>query len=203
MKKLFIVLGLSFGLFVSSASSDELTNSLNNMVNKKEKSMIVNLDHINLDGKPKPKVPKTRSKKAVVATINGKKIIKRDADSYLKSRTKGKMKNFDHLAKKQRKQLINEIGYPIILSQQAKKELSQKEIDSIIVRTWMQKEASTIRISDDEALAVYSVIEQQAKDTNRTDELIPFETIKNKIKGQMVEKRILGKLMKDAEINIL
>jgi len=174
-------------------------------LNEKDKKPSINLSNINLDGKPRyvKKAPVTRSKKAVVATVNGKKIVKRDADNYLKERTKGRVKNFDLLSRKQRKNLIKELAFPIVAIQVAQKELSAEEKDAIYSRTWMQKQAVGITISDDDAMVIYKQIERQAEDRNETDRLLPFETVKNKIKSQMLEKSILGKLMESVEIEIL
>lgn len=205
MSKLFTSLIISIGLLSSSLSADELKNSLNRILNEKDKKPSINLSNINLDGKPRyvKKAPVTRSKKAVVATVNGKKIVKRDADNYLKERTKGRVKNFDLLSRKQRKNLIKELAFPIVAIQVAQKELSAGEKDAIYSRTWMQKQAVGITISDDDAMVIYKQIERQAEDRNETDRLLPFETVKNKIKSQMLEKSILGKLMESVEIEIL
>ena len=82
MKKFFIFLGLSLTCMVSPLSADALKNSLTNMLNEKETSSMVDLGSINLNGKPKPvqQVIKSRSSKAVIATVNGHKIIKKEAD---------------------------------------------------------------------------------------------------------------------------
>jgi len=205
MSRFFTTFILSIGLLSLSLSADELKNSLNRMLNEKDKKPSLNLSHINLDGKPRyvKKTPRTRSKKAVVATVNGKKIVKRDADNYLKERTKGKVKNFDLLSRKQRKNLIKELAFPIVAIQVAKKELSDEEKDAIYSRNWMQKQAQAVKISDDDAMVIYKQIERQAQDRNETHRLLPFESVKNKIKGQMLEKSILGKLMQGVEIEIL
>ncbi|MBT8344290.1 MAG: hypothetical protein KJO45_06200, partial [Sulfurovum sp.] len=97
MRKNFMMLGVSFTLIISSVSADDLKNSLTNMLNTKDTSGMVDLGNINLDAKSKPKRPKTRSAKAVIATVNGHKIIKKDADNYLAQRTQGKIKDFDRL----------------------------------------------------------------------------------------------------------
>ena len=53
------------------------------MLNKKDTTPMVDLSNLSINAKPvQPKV-KTRSSKAVVATVNGHKIIKKDADAYL------------------------------------------------------------------------------------------------------------------------
>ena len=64
-----------------------LKNSLTNILNEKDTSpSMVNLSNLNINGKAKPvqNVPKTRSSKAVVATVNGHKILKKEADAHLK-----------------------------------------------------------------------------------------------------------------------
>ncbi|MFK5975282.1 MAG: hypothetical protein QM493_02130 [Sulfurovum sp.] len=205
MNRFFTLLGLVWIVSFSMLSADGLTNSLNTILNQKDKKHSLNLNNIHLDGKPryiKKAIPK-RSKRAVVATINGEKIRKKEADNYLKKRTKGKVKNFDALARKQKRSLIKELAYPILISQKAQKDLSNEEKEAVYSRTWMQKQAQGIKISDDDAMVIYKQIEIQAEDKNETDRLLPFESVKNKIKSQMLEKRILGKLMKDVEINIL
>ena len=112
MKKYLVVLSLSLGLLVNSVSADALKNSLTNMLNEKDTSpSMVNLSNLNINGKSEPvqQEIKTRSSKAVVATVNGHKILKKEADAHLKKRTQGKMSNFDHLPKKQRLRHIQEM----------------------------------------------------------------------------------------------
>jgi len=204
MKKFLMVCGVSFGLFVSTASSDGLKNNLNNMLNKKETTPMVDLSNLNVNAKPvRSKVKKTRSSKAVVATVNGHKIIKKDADTYLKKRTKGKVTNFDLLPKKQRKRLLQEMSIPILASDAANKELTQQEKIAIKTRVWMQKEALKTKVTDDQAKEIYDQMEQRAKDVNSTKPIPSFESIKDRMKMQIVEKQIIGKLMKGVDIKII
>ncbi len=201
MRKTFMLLGVSCSLMITSVSADDLKNSLTNMLNTKETSGIVDLGNINLDAKPKQ--PKTRSSKTVIATVNGHKIIKKEADNYLKQRTQGKVSNFDHLPTEQRPRLIQELALPVMVLDAAQKELSEEEKQAVYTRTWMQKEARKINVTDEQALAVYNQLKQQAKENNATQNIPPFDSIKDKLKIQIIEKTLVDKLMKDAKIEVL
>lgn len=201
MTKIFMGVGVSFALMITSVSADDLKNSLTDMLNTKETSGVVDLGNINLDAKPKQ--PKTRSSKAVIATVNGHKIIKKEADGYLKQRTQGKVTNFDHLPPEQRPRLIQELALPIIVLDAAQKELSEEEKQAVYTRTWMQKEARKINVTDEEALKVYDQLKQQAQENNATQNIPPFESVKDKLKIQIIEKTLVDKLIKDAKIEVL
>ena len=200
MKKTFMLLGMSLTLVISTVSADALKNSLTNMLNKKERSGMVDLGNINLDAKPVKK--KRRSAKTVIATVNGQEIIKKEADAYLKQRTQGKVTDFDSLPPEQRSRLISELALPVIVLDAAKKELSDEEKQAVYTRTWMQKEARKINIADEQALQVYNQLKQQAQDNNATEDIPPFESIKDKLKIQMIEKTLVGRLTKDAKITV-
>lgn len=201
MRKTFMLLAVSSALMITSVTADDLKNSLTNMLNTKETSGIVDLGNINLDAKPKQ--PKTRSSKTVIATVNGHKIIKKEADSYLKQRTQGKITDFDHLPPEQRSRLIQELVLPVMVLDAAKKELSEEEKQAVYTRTWMQKEARKINVTDAQALTVYNQLKQQAEENNATQKIPPFESIKDKLKIQIIEKTLVDKLIKDAKIKVL
>jgi len=201
MTKIFMALGVSSALMMTSVSADDLKNSLTDMLNTKETSGMVDLGNINLDGKPKQ--PQTRSSKTVIATINGHKIIKKEADSYLKQRTQGKVTDFDHLPPEQRSRLIQEMSLPIIVLDAAEKELSEEEKQAVYTRIWVQKEARKINVTDEEALKVYDQLKQQAQENNATQNIPPFESIKDRLKTQIIEKNLVDKLMKDVKIEVL
>ena len=205
MNKYLVVLSLSFGLVVNTVSADALKNSLTNMLNEKDTSpSMVNFGNLDINGKPKPvqKVRKTRSSKAVVATVNGHKILKKEVDGHLKKRTQGKMSNFDLLPKKQRLRLIQEMSLPVIALDTAKKELSGKEKEAILSRIWMQKEASKIKITDEQVKAVYDQLKQRSEENNETKKIPTFESIKDRMKLQMIDKQMVGNIMKNVEIKV-
>ncbi len=205
MKKYLVVLSLSLGLFVNSVFADALKNSLTNMLNEKDTSpSMVNLSNLDINGKPKPvqKMRKTRSGKAVVATVNGHKVLKKEADAHLKKRTQGKISNFDHLPKKQRLRIIEEMSLPILALNSAKKELSSKEKENIFSRIWMQKEASKIKITDEQVKEVYDQLKQRSEENGETNKIPAFESIKDKMKLQMIDKQMVRNLMKNVEIKV-
>lgn len=205
MKKMCVFVGVTLGLVVSSASADALKNSLTNIMNEKDTLSIVDLGNINLNAKPRPvkKVRKTRSAKAVVATVNGHKILKKETDAYLSQRTGGKVKNFDNIPANQKTRLIQEMSLPILVADAANKGLSDVEKEAIYTRIWMQKEAMKTKISDDQVLEVYKQISQEAKDNNNTANIPEFDAIKDKLRIQMIEKTIIGKLMENIKIEVL
>ena len=200
MRKTFMLLGLSLGLVISTASADALKNSLTNMLNTKESSGMVDLGNLNLDAKPVKK--KTRSSNTVIATVNGHKIIKKEADNYLKQRTQGKVTDFDRLPPEQRPRLIQELALPIVVLDKAKKELSEEEKQAVYTRTWVQKEALKIKISDDQVIEVYNQLKKQSEENNATQGIPPFESIKERLRMQMIEKTLIDKLMKNAVIKV-
>lgn len=205
MKKFFILLGISFGLFQSSAYADALKNSLTNMLNEKEDpSSMVNLGGISLNEKPKsaPQNIKTRPGTAVIATVNDHKIIKKEADSYLKQRTKGKVTDFDYLPPEQRKRLVQELSLPILVTDSAKKQLSEEEKEMVYTRAWMRKEALKMNITDEQVMGVYNGLTHEARENNSTAAIPPFDTIKDRLKIQMLEKALVANLMKDVDIKV-
>jgi hypothetical protein len=202
MKKIVTLLGLSSALVLSSASADELKNSLTNMLNKPDSSGMVDLSSISLNGKAKPVKQKSRSSKAVIATVNGQKIIKKDADTYLKQRTQGKVTDFDRLPPEQRSRLIQELALPLIVAEAAKKELSDEEKQAVYTRAWTQKEALKIKISDDQAIELYNQLKKQSEENNASQNIPPFEAIKERLKIQILEKTLIERVMKNAEIKV-
>lgn len=203
MKKLCVFVGLSLGLVMSPLSADALKNSLTNIMNEKDAPSMVDLGNINLNAKPKRKVKKSRSAKTVVATVNGHKILKRETDAYLSQRTHNKVKNFDKIPFNQQKRLIQEMSLPILVFKAADKALSKEEKQAVYTRAWMQKEALKLKISDDQVLEVYNQVSQKAKDNNNTANIPPFDSIKDKLRIQMIEKTIVGKLMENIKIEVL
>jgi hypothetical protein len=200
MRKTFMLLGVSLGLVINAAYADDLKNSLTNMLNTNETPGMVDLGNLNLDAKPVKK--KRRSGNTVIATVNGQKITKSEADSYLKQRTQGKVTDFDGLPPEQRSRLIQELALPVIILDAANKELSEEEKQAVYTRAWMQKEARKINITDEQALTLYNQLKQQAQDNNATGSIPPFESIKDKLKIQMIEKTLVGRLTKDVKITV-
>lgn len=202
MKKTFVLLCATVGIFNATVSADALKNSLTNMMHKKDSTPgMVDLSRLDINGQP-PR-PKTRSSKAVVATVNGRKVIKKYADAYIKKRTNGQVTDFDLLPKKQRIRLLQEMSISQLASSMAKKELTDQEKTAISTRMWMQKQASKNPVTDAQVKEVYDNLKKHAIETKSTKPVPEYNAIKANMKMQMSEKAIVGKLMKDVKITVI
>ena len=203
MKKNSAVLLAALALFTSAVSADALKNSLTNMLHKKEAPAMVDLSRLDVNGRAAAPQPKTRSSKTVVATVNGTKIIKKDADAYLEKRTQGQVKNFDMLPDEQRLKLIQEMSVSQVADDIAQKELTKQEKTAVYTRLWMQKKASVSPVTDAEVEKVYADLKKRAIESKSTKPIPEFNSIKNNMKMQMTEKKLMGELMKDVKVTVI
>lgn len=203
MKKLLTLFIFSSVLFLS-LHADALKNSLSNMLEEKEDTSMVNLSSLNLNNKAPiaPAMPKSRSSNAVIASVNTHKILKKEADAYLAQRTNGKVDDFDTLPPNQKKRLVTELSFPILILDAAKKELTSEEKQAIYTQVWMKKEALKITVTDEQALLAYDEILKQAREQNATEGLPPFDKVKDKLILQVMEKEIIAKLLRNATIEV-
>jgi hypothetical protein len=205
INKTIVALLVPLAMFSTTVSADALKNSLTNMMNKEDKTPgMVDLSRLGMSGSPQqPQQPKTRSSKAVVATVNGTKIIKKDADAYLGERTKGQVSNFDLLPKEQRIRLLQEMSVSQLAGDAAQKELTQQERSAIYTRIWMQKEAVKNPVTDAQIQKVYDDLKKRAVETNSTKPIPEFETIKANMKMKLTEQGIVDSLMKDVNVTVI
>ena len=204
MKKKLLVATLYVAMLTSTASADALKNSLSNIMNTDDSIPMVDLSHINLNGKAKP-VPQIRQDRpgsTVIATVNGHKVFKKEADEYLKERTKGKISSYDHIPLKQQKRLLQDLAMPIVAYDTANKELTETEKQMVMTRTWMRKEAANVKIKEEDVREIYEGIKKQALENNASKPIPPFERIKERLMMQMVEKKMVAELMKDVKIEV-
>jgi len=145
---------------------------------------------------------KSRPSTAVIATVNGVKIIKKEADSFLKKMTSGKVKDFDMLDKKQRKLLITDLARPIVLKSEVDMNLTAEERDGILRQVWLEKQKSTIDVTNDEMLTLYEEKKAQSLAVNPNAVIPAYLTIGKQLKSEVIEKKITQKLMKDVKIEI-
>jgi hypothetical protein len=203
MKKLIITAVFTAGMTVNTLYADQLKESLNGLLKQKDETpSMVNLNGLGLNGGINPVKPVTRSSQAVIATADGKKIIKKEADDYLSKRTKGKVKDFDLLPKAQRLALVKELALPLLLAEKAKKELTTEEKDMLISRAWMQKAVSESDIPDEQLKAAYEKIKAQAQAKSALQQIPPFEKIKERIKMQVAEQQIVSQLLRGVDIRV-
>ncbi|WP_297525816.1 hypothetical protein [Sulfurovum sp.] len=202
MRRIVAAAGISMGILVSSLPADHLKNCLADMMHKKD-TMPGMVDLSRLDSPGASQMKKSRPSNTVIAIVNGHKIRKKQADAYLKSRTKGKVADFDLLPPKQQKRLVKELSLPLLIADAAKKELSSQEQDAAYVNMWLRKKASSVSVSNTELHTLYDQLKQKAAERNPSKNIIPpFDSIKNKMKSQMIEKKIMDDLMKNAEIEV-
>jgi len=110
MKKIILATGVSLLLLHNPVAADLLKNSLTNILNTKDSVGMVNLDNLSINGKRLPQTNlKKRSPNTIISTAKGYKIRKKEADAFLTKVTKGKVKDYDRLPKKQRKIVIQEL----------------------------------------------------------------------------------------------
>ena len=204
MKKNLLLATLIVAMVTSTASADALKNSLSNIMKTDDSVPIVDLSHINLDAKAKPaaKVRKNRPGSTVIATVNGHKILKKEADSYLKERTKGKITSYDYIPPKQQERLLQDLIMPLLAINAANKELTETEKQMVITRTWMRKKAAIVKIKEEEVRVVYEGIKKQSLDNNNSKPIPSFEAIKEQLTAQMLEKKIVAEVMKDVKIEV-
>jgi hypothetical protein len=138
----------------------------------------------------------------VIATVNGHKIIKKEADRYLSERTQGKIKNFDLLPKKQQLALVKELSLPLLLVQNAQKNLSDMEQEAVLSNAWMQKSVKEMDIPESEIKTAYEKVKAQANVRNPLQQIPPYESLKNRIRMQIGEQKIVERLMQGAQIRV-
>ena len=149
-----------------------------------------------------PKPIKKRSKNSVIATVNGHKILKKEADARLKILTKGKIDNIDLLPKEQQKKVIEDLALPILIKKEASRSLSNEEKKSIYIRLWMQDKAKKKKVSDAQVKVAYETIKSEAKKAGKADTLPAFSVIKERLRMQIKEKSISDKLMENVQIKV-
>ena len=202
MKKIFMTTVVTIAILNTAVQADALKNSLTNMLNQNSSTPgMIDLNRINANTKPAK--PKKRSSKAIVATVNGKKVIKKEADAYIQKRTKGQIKDFDTLPKAQRKRLIGEMSISILAEKKAKSDLTDREKNTIYAKVWMQKEILKSPVSDEAVKKVYAELKEKSLKKDSTKAVPDFDAIKSSMKMQMTEKKVIANLTKDTNITII
>ena len=264
-----MTLGVALSLSATAAYSDSLSNSLNGMLGHKDASGMVNLDSINLNGKPKRRqtvkhvfkgrsgkavighyndgkvvrkreadkyirkvtkgkikdldmLPKKqrllvlndlqkiyamkhfkhRSPTAVVATINDKEILKKEADLFLKKVTDGKVKDFDRLDKTQQMALVEDLARPIVILDAIENDIFPEEKENIFKQAWLEKQRGVINVTADEMLKLYEKKKAQSLAVNPQAQIPPYISLGNRLKNEIFEQKVMFNIMKDVNITI-
>ena len=135
-------------------------------------------------------------------TVNGMIITVEEANAALNQLTKGKM-TWDKLEKEEaKKQLIEMMAPAKLVAAESKKSLTDKEKEAALAGFWMQKKISTTPVTDKEAQEAYDKMKKAAQEAKSTQKIPEFEVVKNSIKMQLSQEKVVAELMKNAKINV-
>jgi hypothetical protein len=135
------------------------------------------------------------------ATVNGMKITVEEANKALKVLTKGKM-TWSKLPADGKKQLITMMAPSKLVAAAAKKGLSKKEKEAALAGFWMQKKMAKVTVSDKEAKNAYGKMKKAAEAAKSKKKIPAFKKVKNSIKMQIKQEKVVSKLMKNAKIKV-
>ena len=138
---------------------------------------------------------------ATAGTVNGMEITVAEADKAINALTKGQ-KTWEKLSKDERKQLIEMMAPSKLVVAAAKKDLTVKEKEAALAGFWMQKKMSKVEISDKEAEEAYNKMKEAAKKAKSKKEIPAFDKVKNSIKMQLAQEKVVNELMKSAKIKL-
>ena len=134
-------------------------------------------------------------------TVNGMEITVAEADKAISSLTKGE-KSWEKISKDERKQLIEMMAPSKLVAAASKKDLTDKEKEAALAGFWMQKKMSGIGISDDEANAAYEKMKKSAEAAKSKQKIPPYDQVKDSIKMQLAQEKVVSELMKNAKIKL-
>jgi len=202
MKKKLATALLIVGVCGHTLVADGLKSVLSQKLNHPDTTPgMVNIDAIHAPAK-RTVVPRTRSSKAVVAIVDGRKIRKKEADRYLSKRTKGKVKNFDLLPKAQRLALIKEMVLPQIVASRANKALNPQEKEKVLSGAWMAKSIDNTNVSEEELKRAYDTILAQSQASTPLQQIPPFEKIKERLRRQIAQQKVIEALMQGVAVRL-
>jgi LysM repeat protein len=135
----------------------------------------------------------------VIGRVNGFPITDREANDFLKVVTKGKLK-YHQIRPKDKKDVIKRIAVDSLLVGLAKKELSRKERNQVLVNYWLSKKIEKIKITDAEAEKAYDANRKFFKGPD--GKILPFEKVKPAIIVSLKQKKYVAQLMDRATITM-
>ena len=138
---------------------------------------------------------------ATAGTVNGMKISVEEANEALKVLTKGQ-KTWEALPEDGKTQLIQMMAPAKLVAAESNKSLTEKEKEAALAGFWMQKSMAATQITDEEAKAAYEKMKEEAKKANSKEQIPAFEAVKNNIKMQLAQGKVVSNLMKNAKIEV-
>lgn len=134
-------------------------------------------------------------------TVNGMVITVEEANAALNTLTKGQ-KTWENLPEDGKKQLIEMMAPAKLVAVEAKKSLTEKEKEAALASFWMQKKISTTQVTDTEAQAAYDKMKKMAQEAKSKQKIPEFDQVKNSIKMQLAQEKVVAELMKNAKIKM-
>ena len=134
-------------------------------------------------------------------SVNGIKITVEEADKALEVLTKGQ-KTWKTLPAKDKKQLIQLMAPSKLVAAKAKKSLTKEEKEAAFTSFWMQKKMVSVKISDNDAKLIYKKMVKASSSSKNKQKIPSFESVKNNIKMQLAQEKVVANLMKNAKIKI-
>jgi len=134
----------------------------------------------------------------VIATVNGYSITEKEANNLLKVLTKGKVK-YSQLKPKDKEEIVKRLAVDKLVVKTAYRQLSKKERDFAVANFWMAKKTRGVKVTTAEAKKAYNKNKALFK---RNGKIVPFNKVKNLIKMQLKQKKVIDRLMKKAKIKL-
>ena len=135
------------------------------------------------------------------ATVNGVEITVEEVNKILNVVTKGQQ-TWETISKDQKQQVINKLALEKLVVAESEKSLNDKEKEAALAAFWIQKKISTTEISDKEAEDAYNKMKKAAKEAKSKQEIPAFELVKNSIKMQLAQEKVVSSVMKNAKIKV-
>jgi len=129
-------------------------------------------------------------------------IHKKEADYYLNTVTHGKVKDYDRLDKNQQLTVITDLARPMLVKEAINKDISTEEKDEIFKQMWLDKQRSTMTVLPEEMLALYENKKAQTLAQNPQAQIPPYISLGDRLKNEILEQKIMAKVMKDINITI-
>jgi flagellar motor switch/type III secretory pathway protein FliN len=134
-------------------------------------------------------------------TVNGMEITVEEANKALNILSKGKM-TWDKLSKDDKMKLIQMMAPSKLVAAAAEKGLDKKEKEAALAGFWMQKKMSKVEVSDEEAKNAYEKMKKSAKKAKSKQKIPSFDQIKNNIKMQIAQTKVVSELTEKAKIKL-
>lgn len=132
----------------------------------------------------------------VIGSVNGYSITEKEANKLLKVLTHGKVK-YSQLKPKDKREIVKRLAVDKLVIKTAYRSLSKKERDFVIANAWMAKKIRGVKVTNSEAKKAYNANKQLFK---KNGKVVPFAKVKNLIKMQLKQKKVVDRMMKRAKI---